>query len=87
MRMLDALRAGSLPVATARPARFWASITRQIRNRMNRSAVLRLDGFTDHELADIGLTRSDVRSALEGSRFFEDPSRKLAPTARGQRRS
>lgn len=85
MRMLDALRAGGMPVVTARPARFWASLARQLQNRMNRKAVLRLDGFSDRELADIGLTRRDIRSALDGSRFFDDPSRKLAASVRGQR--
>ncbi len=87
MHMLDALRAGFMPVATEAPPRFWSALAGRLKSRLNRSAVVRLDSFSDHELADIGLTRLDVRSALDDSRFFEDPSRKLAHSVRGRRHS
>ncbi len=85
MRMLDTSRAVLWSAAAIRPARFWAPLVQRLKNRLNRSVVTRLDGFTDHELADIGLTRLDVQSALSTTRFFEDPSRKLASVARGRR--
>lgn len=87
MRMMDVLRAGPMPAAGDGPAPFWASLRDRLRRRLNRHAIRRLDGFTDHELADIGLTRLDVQSALSGARFFDDPSRDLARIARGRRQS
>ncbi|MDA4847595.1 DUF1127 domain-containing protein [Hoeflea poritis] len=35
----------------------------------NRRQVLSLNEFNDHQLADIGLTRDDVRFALRGGAF------------------
>lgn len=79
------VRTGLLPVAVQQSERLWAFLASRLRGRWNRAAIRRLDSFSDHELADIGLTRTDVRSALEGTRFFEDPSRRLATKVRGRR--
>lgn len=87
MRKLDVLRAGQVPAAFAFPSRIWTSLANRMNSRINRHAVARLDGFTDHELADIGLSRFDVQSALTGAGFFDDPSRRLAHIARGRRQA
>ena len=49
---------------------------------VNRWMAKPLCDFTDHELADIGLSRSDVREALDGP-LHADPSLRLAAIARG----
>lgn len=49
---------------------------------VNRWMAKQLCDFTEHELADIGLSRSDVRVALDGP-LYADPSLKLAAIARG----
>ena len=54
-----------------------ASILRAIANRRDITQLTHLD---DHALKDIGLTRSDVRGALEVS-LFDDPSRVLMDIA------
>lgn len=41
---------------------------------------MQLEDFSDAQLADIGLTRSDVRFALRGG-VFDDRSRDLARVA------
>lgn len=74
MRPMDETCASEL---TVRPAPFsgaWASFLRLIRSRRNRTKVARLENLSDHELYDIGLTRSNLRLTLHESRFFEDPS-------------
>ncbi|SCM76711.1 hypothetical protein KL86PLE_40516 [uncultured Pleomorphomonas sp.] len=48
----------------------------------NRWMAKQLCDFTDHELADIGLSRSDVREALD-SPLYADPSLTLAAVAHG----
>lgn len=50
----------------------------------NRREVMRLEDFTEAQLADIGLTRDDVRTSLE-ARWFEDPSAHLVTSARRRR--
>ncbi len=47
----------------------------------NRRATGHLHELDDRQLADIGLTRNDVRDATM-SAFFEDPSRHLTRAAR-----
>ncbi|MCM5559123.1 DUF1127 domain-containing protein [Pleomorphomonas sp. JP5] len=49
---------------------------------VNRWMAKQLCDFTDHELADIGLTRYDLRVALDGP-LHADPSLRLAAIARG----
>lgn len=49
---------------------------------VNRWMAKQLCDFTDHELADIGLSRSDLRVALD-SPLHADPSLRLAAIARG----
>lgn len=46
----------------------------------NRREVMMLSDFTDAQLADIGLTRNDVRGALSGSPV-DDPSAYLIAAA------
>ncbi len=76
----------SLTIAAARPAvgvvialggaasRVLKRIARAIRNRRDANQLVRLD---DRMLADIGLTRSDLRDAFAGS-LWRDPTRLLA---------
>ncbi|WP_036838799.1 DUF1127 domain-containing protein [Pleomorphomonas oryzae] len=49
---------------------------------VNRWMAKQLCDFTDHELADIGLSRFDVREALDGP-LYADPSLRLAAVAHG----
>ena len=49
---------------------------------VNRWMAKQLCDFTDHELADVGLSRFDVRLALDGP-LHADPSLRLAAIARG----
>lgn len=75
-----------LDLATARPGvarlagnmlvRLFA-ILRAVRNRR---AMMRLEDFTDQQLADIGLARSDVDSSLARP-WYDDPSTHLARSA------
>lgn len=87
MRKLDVLRAGDMSAAFAFPSWIWTSLVNRMKSRINRNAVARLDGFSDHELADIGLSRRDVETALAGAGFFDDPSRRLAHIVRGRRQA
>ena len=67
----------SLTTATAR------LIANAWRAMVNRKQVAKLSDLTDAQLADIGLTRSDVRRALQRS-LFADPSPVLTAMARGR---
>ncbi len=49
---------------------------------VNRWMTKQLCDFTDYELADIGLSRSDLREAFDGP-LHADPSLRLAAIARG----
>ena len=49
---------------------------------VNRWMTRQLCDFTDYELADIGLSRSDLKQALDGP-VYADPSLRLAAIARG----
>lgn len=68
MRLLDVL---SLPLTLLRTLR-------------NRREIGSLEHFSDHELADIGLTRGDLRAAF-GEGRFTDPSPYLTQVARHRR--
>lgn len=68
MRLMDAL---SLPLTL-------------LRIRRNRQEIAKLEEFNDYELADIGLTRGDVRAALSGGPL-SDPSEHLTGAARYRR--
>lgn len=77
MRMMDDTCAGSMSVASETPLGIWATLLMTIRHRRNRSRVARLENLSDQELKDIGLTRIELRAAMQESRFFEDPSTRL----------
>jgi uncharacterized protein YjiS (DUF1127 family) len=52
----------------------------------NRGEITSLNELDDNQLADIGLTRHDLNSALLTSTFFEDPSSHLTSVARRRSR-
>jgi len=56
----------------------FVTFLRRIANRMKANRLMEMD---DHQLADIGLTRSDVRTALN-LRLTDDPTTQLARCAR-----
>lgn len=62
-----------------RIAGFAARAWRVLRNRHQ---AAKLNDLTDAQLADIGLTRGDVRTALAAP-FFRDPSFALTEASRG----
>lgn len=69
---------------TIRPAvatRLWYGIVGLFRTCRNRLAFRRLGELTDAELADIGLTRADLRVASDVP-FGADPTVKLHALAR-----
>jgi uncharacterized protein YjiS (DUF1127 family) len=55
-------------------SRVLATLSRLFRAYHNRCAVATLDGFSDHQLADIGLTRRDLSDGL-AEPFWRDPTR------------
>ena len=59
-------------------------VTRALRGLQNRRAAIRLAGFDDRMLADIGLTRSDLRDAY-AQPLWRDPTRVLARRAAERR--
>lgn len=62
-------------------ARVAAHMWNAHRNRRQISKLLEMD---DHMLADIGVSRGDIQSALMGD-VFEDPSSRLAAMRGGRR--
>lgn len=58
-------------------ARAWVALKSAHRAWRNRISIGSLQDLDDYQLQDIGLTRSDVDTALFTSTFFEDPSRRL----------
>jgi uncharacterized protein YjiS (DUF1127 family) len=80
--------------ASGSPWRALAAVTeaaaRWIRHRAqahrNRSSAAALAGFDDRMLADIGLTRSDVRDAF-AEPFWQDPTELLRARALERRRA
>ncbi len=85
MYVPDHGRSFSLPEPTPpRWRRILSSLAEGFRAWRNRRAVTGLLDLDDRMLRDIGLTRSDVTSALAGKRS-EDPSMRLAATT-GERR-
>lgn len=59
--------------ANSTPLSAWALAARVWRLLVNRRQVNKLEDLSDAQLADIGLNRSDVRSAKRTS-LFTDPS-------------
>lgn len=55
-----------------------SAVVRLVRHRRETAQLLEMD---DHKLADIGLSRSDVIHALNGS-LLHDPTRELSRLAR-----
>ena len=80
----------SLSLATATHVRRWvatagAGLARFGRALKNRSAATSLARLDDHMLADIGLTRSDLRDAY-AEPLWQDPTDVLAGRAAERRR-
>lgn len=76
----DGLRGAGLPLWTlvgATVERQWHRVVALRRALRARREIARLQRFSDRELKDIGLTRSDVAAALSLP-LHQDPSRKLA---------
>lgn len=73
------------PTAAGRTNVLWAMLVSVYRAIRNRVEFNRLQDLDDHQLLDIGLTRSDVRQAAT-STFFEDPFLELRTTARNRAR-
>lgn len=48
---------------------FWSAIVSLHRRYSNRRDIHSLHEFSDHQLADIGLTRDDLRYAMRGGPF------------------
>lgn len=63
-----------------RMATLWPAFVSLVKRYRNRREVAYLQEFTDLQLADIGLTRSDFNQAVRG-RMFDDHSKELARTA------
>ncbi len=61
-----------------------SALGRLFRAYHNRSATAALDGASDHLLADIGLTRGDVRDSF-AEPFWRDPTRLMSDRARRRR--
>ncbi len=57
------------------------TVRRALRNRV---AMTALNELEDHQLRDIGLTRSDVDIAVNRSRLLEDPYQLLPRKLRNQ---
>lgn len=68
---------------TSQTATAWAMFARVFKLLGNRRQVKHLTSLTDEQLQDIGLTRSDVRSALRLP-LSSDPSVVLSRTARAR---
>lgn len=64
--------------AAASVGKGFVTFLRRIGNRIKANRLMDMD---DHQLADIGLTRNDVRSALNLG-IAEDPTTQLARLAR-----
>jgi uncharacterized protein YjiS (DUF1127 family) len=45
--------------------RAWTAVWQVVRNMVNRRALRKLEELSDHELKDIGLTRSDLYYVLK----------------------
>ena len=68
-------------VAAPGPAtRMLAALGRLFRAYHSRCAVASLDGFSDDQLADIGLTRGDLHDGL-AEPFWRDPTRLMRDRA------
>lgn len=61
-----------------------AAFLKLLRVWRNRREVMRLEDFTDRQLADIGLTRRDLDLSL-ATPWHDDPSVRLAEKARASR--
>ncbi|MEX3007092.1 DUF1127 domain-containing protein [Hoeflea sp. TYP-13] len=62
----------------------WTKIVSLFGRYHNRRSVYKLNEFNDHQLADIGLTRDDLRYALRGGPF-DDHSMDLMRAAMRRR--
>jgi len=78
--MHDSLYLGAARKTGATFVGLWQAIVSLFTRYRNRRQVMQLEDFSDAQLADIGLTRSDVRFALRGG-VFDDRSRDLARVA------
>lgn len=75
---LVAPRAASAHTLAADATKGFVTFLRRIGNRFKANQLLEMD---DHQLFDIGLTRSDVRDALNAG-IADDPTTRLAKIAK-----
>ncbi|WP_244656203.1 MULTISPECIES: DUF1127 domain-containing protein [unclassified Rhizobium] len=71
-------RAATLEVVVASVVKGFRTVLRRISNRI---AANRLNEMDDHQLADIGLTRNDLKNAFDAG-LTSDPTTRLAHCAR-----
>jgi uncharacterized protein YjiS (DUF1127 family) len=74
------------PVAAPRRSSVFRFATWLARVAAARRDLAQLAGMSDHELADIGLNRQDLRDAT-AMRLGDDPTRMFATRARERRRA
>ena len=65
-------------------SRVFATVARLYRSYHNRTSAAVLDGASDYILADIGLTRADLRDAL-AEPVWRDPTSLMRARARAHR--
>ncbi|MBB3944886.1 uncharacterized protein YjiS (DUF1127 family) [Rhizobium skierniewicense] len=75
---LIAPRIATFEQVVAGAGKGFVTFLRRIANRMAANRLLDMD---DHQLADIGLTRSDLKTALDTG-LLDDPTTRLARCAR-----
>lgn len=75
-----AVETSRVAARTTMVARLTAATTNFYRNWKNRRDFYRLGELSDAELADIGLTRSDLHVAMDGP-FGNDPTMRLRELA------
>ncbi|UHS55719.1 DUF1127 domain-containing protein [Agrobacterium vaccinii] len=71
-------RATSFEAATMGAVKGFVTFLRRIGNRVQANRLLEMD---DHQLADIGLTRGELKNALDTG-LMDDPTTQLARCAR-----
>ena len=77
----DKMKSASTAAVAAGKGIFWTAVAEFIRYRAFRAAEKKLHALDDRMLKDIGLDRSEIRSALvnareeriNGARYFEPP--------------
>jgi uncharacterized protein YjiS (DUF1127 family) len=75
---LIAPRTATFEQVVAGAGKGFLMVLRRIANRIAANSLLEMD---DHQLADIGLTRGDLKKALDAG-LMDDPTARLARCAR-----